>query len=102
MGVMVAVALLPPAVAMGVMIGAGNWALALGAAELFLVNVASVNLSALAVFRFRGIEPRMWLKKFEARQSRRLAFLVLGALMILLCIIILVQNYRDGFAGFFG
>ena len=101
-GVMVAVALLPPAVAMGVMIGAGNWALALGAAELFLVNVASVNLSALLVFRFRGIEPRMWLKKFEARQSRRLAFLVLGALMVLLCVIILFQNYRDGFAGFFG
>ena len=76
--------------------------LALGAAELFLVNVASVNLSALVVFRFRGIEPRMWLKKFEARQSRRLAFLVLGALMILLCIGILIQTYRDGFAGFFG
>jgi len=44
----------------------------------------------------------MWLKKFEARQSRRLAFLVLGALMTLLCAIILIQNYRDGFAGFFG
>jgi len=100
-GVMVAVALLPPAVAMGVMIGAGNWGQALGAAELFLVNVASVNLSALAVFRFRGIEPRMWLKKFEARQSRRLAFLVLGALLVLLCLAILIQTYRDGFVGFF-
>ncbi len=101
-GVMVAVALLPPAVAMGIMVGAGAWLSALGAAELFLVNVASVNLAALMVFRFRGIEPRMWLKKFEARQSRRLGFIVLGALMILLCVGILIQTYRDGFAGFFG
>jgi len=100
-GVMVAVALLPPAVAMGIMIGAGNWFSAIGAAELFLVNVASVNLSALMVFRFRGIEPRMWLRKFEARQSRRSAFIVLGGLMILLCIAILIQTYRDGFEGFF-
>lgn len=100
-GVMVAVALLPPAVAMGIMLGAGEMVRALGAAELFLVNVASVNLSALAVFRFRGIEPRRWLEKFEARQSRRAAFLVLGALLILLCIGILIQTYREGFAAFF-
>lgn len=100
-GVMVAVALLPPAVAMGIMLGAGNIGQAIGAAELFLVNVASVNLSALLVFRFRGIEPRMWLKKFEARQSRRAAFLVLGGLLALLCAAILIQNYREGFDAFF-
>lgn len=93
-GVMVAVALLPPAVAMGIMIGAGMPFRAIGAAELFLVNVASVNLSALAVFRFRGIEPRLWLKKFEARQSRRRAFLTLGALLLLLVGAILLKQYR--------
>lgn len=100
-GVMVAVALLPPAVAMGIMLGAGRLYQALGAAELFLVNVASVNLAALAVFRFRGIEPRRWLEKFEARQSRRTAFLMLGALMLLLVVAILLQTYRTDLADFF-
>jgi len=96
-GVMVAVALLPPAVAFGMMIGAGEWRLALGAAELFAVNVASVNLSALAVFRYRGVEPRQWLRKFEARQSRRTAFTVLGALLALLALAIIFAD----FTGFF-
>ena len=100
-GVMVAVALLPPAVAMGVMLGAGRFAQSLGAFELFLVNVASVNLSALAVFRYRGIEPRLWLKKFEARQSRRAGFIMLGALMLLLIVAILLQSYRTELSGFF-
>jgi uncharacterized hydrophobic protein (TIGR00341 family) len=100
-GVMVAVALLPPAVAMGIMLGAGEGMAALGAAELFAVNVASVNLSALAVFRFRGIEPRRWLRKFEARQSQRNAFVVLGALLLLLAAAILSQGYFADFNGFF-
>ncbi len=100
-GVMVAVALLPPAVAMGIMIGAGQGGAALGAAELFFVNVASVNLAALMVFRFRGIEPREWLRKFEARQSRRRAFIVLGGLLALLAGLIIMQGYFGDFTGFF-
>jgi len=96
-GVMVAVALLPPAVAFGIMLGAGEWRAALGAAELFAVNVASVNLSALVVFRYRGVEPRQWLRKFEARQSRRTAFMVLGALLLVLAVVIVSSD----FTGFF-
>lgn len=100
-GVMVAVALLPPAVALGIMLGAGEISKAVGAAELFLVNVSSVILSALAVFRYRGIEPRRWLEKFEARQSRRLAVWALGGLLSILCIAILLQTYRVSVTEFF-
>jgi len=100
-GVMVAVALLPPAVAMGIMLGAGEVYRAIGAAELFLVNVSSVILSALAVFRYRGIEPRRWLEKFEARQSRRLAFSAVGGVLLLLIAGILLQTYRGEFSTFF-
>jgi uncharacterized membrane protein len=95
---MVAVALLPPAVAFGMMIGAGQWAAALGAAELFAVNVASVNLAALAVFRYRGVEPRQWLRKFEARQSRKTAFMVLGALLAILALAIVFVDFTGFFA----
>lgn len=100
-GVMVAVALLPPAVAIGLMLGSGQWWASLGAVELFLVNVASVNLAALAVFRWRGIEPRHWLEKYEARQSRRRAFWVLGGLLALLAVSILAQSYRTELSAFF-
>jgi uncharacterized hydrophobic protein (TIGR00341 family) len=44
-GVMVAVALLPPLVAFGLLLGGGHPALAMGAMSLFLVNLISVNVS---------------------------------------------------------
>ncbi|NIQ02210.1 MAG: TIGR00341 family protein [Nitrospinaceae bacterium] len=68
-GVMVAVALLPPTATMGLMIGAGKFKMAAGAGLLLAVNVVSVNLSAKVTFLARGITPRTWLEKQKARQS---------------------------------
>lgn len=52
-GVMVAVALVPPATVFGMMLGIQNWPFASGAALLLLVNIAAVNLSAQLVFVLR-------------------------------------------------
>jgi len=49
-GVMVAVALLPPTVAMGLMLGSGQWGHAGGAALLLATNVICVNLAGTATF----------------------------------------------------
>ena len=68
-GVMVAVALLPPTATMGLMLGAGKFNLAVGAGLLLAVNVVSVNLSAKVTFLARGIKPRTGLEKQKARQS---------------------------------
>jgi uncharacterized hydrophobic protein (TIGR00341 family) len=68
-GVMVAVALLPPTATLGLMLGAGQPKLAMGAALLLAVNIVSVNLSAKIVFWVRGIKPRSWLEKQKANQS---------------------------------
>lgn len=68
-GVMVAVALLPPAATMGFMFGAGEYALAGSAALLLAVNIVCVNLSAKLGFLFLGIKPRTWLEQQRARQS---------------------------------
>ncbi len=62
-GVMVAVALLPPTATMGLMLGAGKYKLAVGAGLLLAVNVVSVNLSAKVTFLVRGIKRRTWLEK---------------------------------------
>lgn len=68
-GVMVAVALLPPTAAAGLFLGAGQPQLAAGAALLLAVNVVSVNLAAKLVFLVKGVKPRTWLEKRKARQS---------------------------------
>ncbi len=68
-GVMVAVALLPPTATLGMMLGAGHWSYALGAALLLSVNVVCVNLAAKLVFLYRGVKPRTWLEMRKAKQS---------------------------------
>lgn len=66
-GVMVAVALLPPAAALGFMMGVGEWQLAFGAFTLLAVNVVCVNLSGLLVFMAKGIKPRHWFERKMAK-----------------------------------
>ena len=68
-GVMVAVALLPPAATFGLMLGAGKFDLAIGAGLLLAINIVSVNLSAKLAFIAKGVKPRTWIEKNKARQS---------------------------------
>lgn len=79
-GVMVAVALLPPAATIGLMVGAGRGELALGAALLLAVNIVCVNISAQIAFVMRRITPRTWYE----RQTARRAVLINAVLWLLL------------------
>jgi uncharacterized hydrophobic protein (TIGR00341 family) len=56
-GVMVAVALLPPLVAFGLLMGNGQPALATGALSLFLMNLICVSLAGVGTFLVQGIRP---------------------------------------------
>ena len=80
-GVMVAVALLPPAATMGLMLGAGQTDLAYGAAVLLAVNIVAVNLSAKLAFLVQGIKPRTWLEKEKAKQSM-LSYIIIWVLTL--------------------
>jgi uncharacterized hydrophobic protein (TIGR00341 family) len=80
-GVMVAVALLPPTTVLGMMLGHGQWELSAGAALLLAVNVVCVLLAAKIVFLVRGVKPRTWLDSDRARQSRAM-YLGLWALLL--------------------
>lgn len=83
-GVMVAVALMPPAVTIGLMLSQGQTHLALGAALLLAVNIVCINLSAKLVFLYKGIKPRTWLESRKASQSRPLYVVIWMVLLVLL------------------
>ncbi len=91
-GVMVAVALMPPAVTIGLMLSIGETNHALGAALLLAVNIVCINLSAKLVFLFRGIKPRTWLEAHKAKQSRLLYIGVWVTLLTLLFIVIYLRH----------
>ena len=91
-GVMVAVALMPPAVTIGLMLSIGEYNHAIGAALLLAVNIVCINLSAKLVFLFRGIKPRTWLDAHKAKQSRLLYIAVWVVLLTLLFIIIYFRH----------
>ncbi|RME65567.1 MAG: TIGR00341 family protein [Alphaproteobacteria bacterium] len=93
-GVMVAVALMPPAVTFGMFVGAGQPALAAGALMLLAVNVICVNLAADAVFWLRGVAPRTWSERRGARRTMQ-AFVLVW--LIALMAVVLIIAYRPGF-----
>jgi len=90
-GVMVAVALMPPAVTIGLMLSIGEYNHALGAALLLAVNIVCINLSSKLVFLFRGIKPRTWLEAHKAKQSR---LLYIGVWIVLLALLFIVIYLR--------
>jgi len=88
-GVMVAVAILPPTATVGLMLGSGNYQHALGAALLLAVNIVCVNLASNITFLLKGIKPRTWYEKKKAKQS--LIILVLFWLVVLVVLVMTVK-----------
>ncbi len=72
-GVMVAVALMPPLVACGLLMGGGHPALALGSLSLFLMNLICINFAGVATFMLQGVRPVTWFEKGRATRATRVA-----------------------------
>lgn len=87
-GVMVAVALLPPAATLGIMLGSGHPDLATNAGLLLAVNIVCVNLSSKIVFYLKGIRPRTWLEKEKAK--RAMLRYILGWIVTLIALVLLI------------
>jgi uncharacterized hydrophobic protein (TIGR00341 family) len=87
-GVMVAVALLPPLVTFGLMVGGGCMTSSWDALLLFLTNLICVNLAGVVTFLVRGIRPLSWWEANRAKKSTIIAVLVwillLGALALVI------------------
>lgn len=89
-GVMVAVALLPPAAAVGLFIGQAKWIDAEGAALLLAINIVCVNIAAKLVLLARGYRPRRY---YEKERARRATIRVLVGWVLTLVLLVLLA-YR--------
>lgn len=87
-GVMVAVALLPPLVVSGLLLGAGELSLALGAFFLFVINLIGINLAGVITFLCQRIHPRTFTEKEKAR--RITSFAVISLIVLLLIVLFIV------------
>lgn len=92
-GVMVAVALLPPLVAFGLLLGSGYPEFAMGALSLFMVNLISINLAGVTTFLVQAIYPATWSEKDKALKATHTAIkLWIAMLAVLIGLILLFQT----------
>lgn len=87
-GVMVAVALLPPLVNAGLLMGMGRWSGAGGALTLVLTNVVCLNLAGVVTFMAQQIRPRTWWEEDRARKARKVALAFWAGLLLALLVVI--------------
>lgn len=89
-GVMVAVALLPPLVTLGMLLGSGFWEKASGALLLLLTNLICINLSGVVTFLIQGVGPRTWWEAKQAKKAVRNAISIWATLLVLLGVVIIL------------
>ena len=95
-GVMVAVALLPPLTTSMMLVSGGYFAGAARALLLLAVNLVCVNLAGIATFLAQGIRPRTWYEEAVARKASRRALVAWGmALLILTGLLFLARHFTE-------
>ncbi|MEX0662826.1 MAG: TIGR00341 family protein [Balneolaceae bacterium] len=83
-GVMVAVALLPPLVVSGLLLGDMQYDLALYSALLLCINVICVNLAGIATFILQGVRPRTWYDTQKAKKANKFALILWVSTVVIL------------------
>lgn len=94
-GVMVAVALLPPLVTVGLLFGSGEGKMASGALLLFLTNMICLNLAGIATFLLQGVRPLSWWEAAVARKATYRAIVFWGLLLTALIIVVFLSQGRS-------
>ncbi|HEB69322.1 MAG TPA: TIGR00341 family protein [Desulfobulbus sp.] len=87
-GVMVAVALMPPLVTAGLLFGNSMILPGIKALELAFANVICINLAGIVTFILQGIRPATWWENSKAGKAKRVALVAWLALLILLALIV--------------
>lgn len=91
-GVMVAVALLPPLAASGLFLGSAQWDEAVGSLLLFSINVISINLAGIVTFSLMGVTPSTWWEKDKARRTTKRAIIAWTVLMVVVIGLVVLRQ----------
>jgi uncharacterized hydrophobic protein (TIGR00341 family) len=91
-GVMVAVALLPPLVVFGLLLGAGHNAPAFKALLLFLINLTAVNLAGVITFSAQGVRPGNWSEIDGAKKAINYALSIWVILLLIMALLIYISQ----------
>ncbi len=94
-GVMLAVAIMPPLVTFGLLLGTGEFDLALDAALLFATNLICVNLSGVLTFVAQGVRPRSWWEADKAMKLTIWAIVIWCVLLALLAMLVVLWGGFD-------
>jgi uncharacterized hydrophobic protein (TIGR00341 family) len=87
-GVMVAVALLPPLAVCGLLLGAAQFSAAGGAFLLFMTNIICINLAGVVTFLAQGVSPRIWWQTDKARKMAQKAAVLWSLILVSLVAVI--------------
>ncbi len=87
-GVMVAVALLPPLTASGLLFASGYFEYGISAFLLFALNTVCINFASMVTFSLQGIRPKKWLEREKVKASLKKAFLLWGIILTIMTLII--------------
>ncbi len=91
-GVMVAVALLPPSITLGMLLGSGHWELAAQNLLLLLVFLVGINLAGVVTFLAQGVRPRTWWEEERAKRATSVALLIWILLLVFLVVAIALSQ----------
>jgi uncharacterized membrane protein len=92
-GVMVAVALLPPLASLGLLLGSGYLLPAMGAGLLLITNIICINLAGVLVFWIQGVRPTSWWEENKAQRSTKISIAVCAGLLIILALSIILAKH---------
>lgn len=93
-GVMVAVALVPPLVTSGMLFGSGFYGKGGDAFLLVIINMICINLAGVGTFYIQGIRPKNWWEAKQAKKATTKA-VTLWVILLVALILLLFLKYRN-------
>lgn len=90
-GVAIAVAIVPPATVSGIGLALSNMNLFLGAVILTLIYLLGLQLGSTLMLRIRGVQPRRYYQKTEAKKRSAYSIFILALLLVILALIVVIS-----------
>ncbi|MDX1776122.1 MAG: TIGR00341 family protein [Desulfobulbales bacterium] len=91
-GVMVAVALIPPLVVFGLLLGGGYADVSFNALLLLIINMICINLAGVVTLLIKGVQPIYWWEASKAKRLTKYAIIVWVSLLLVLVLLLYVSS----------